>query len=187
MLEIGCGTGRYFHFLKDVERLVGVDISAAMLERARQNLKSIPGLEDCTHLVQTSIEAFESHEKFDFIYSIGTLGEYCSFDVSLLHKMIGLLKPHGFLFFTIVDSDSYSPKDSMSVKSKLLFLLRKLPVFVWGRAFNKYMSTDDFKHLFMSESGLENVLKQCSMKVRWETAKATDQKHTHHICKIWVD
>ena len=34
-LDLGCGTGRYFCALRGVRTLVGLDASAAMLERAR--------------------------------------------------------------------------------------------------------------------------------------------------------
>src|SRR5207244_6969892 len=35
VLEAGCGTGRYFHCLENVEQLVGLDLSPEMLESAR--------------------------------------------------------------------------------------------------------------------------------------------------------
>src|SRR5688500_7403301 len=35
VLDVGCGTGRYFRCLCNVRRLVGVDISEHMLEQAR--------------------------------------------------------------------------------------------------------------------------------------------------------
>src|ERR1051326_8651037 len=38
-LELGCGTGRYFHCLQNVEKLVGVDLSSYMLEEARNPVK----------------------------------------------------------------------------------------------------------------------------------------------------
>jgi len=186
VLEIGCGTGRYFHFLKNIETLVGVDISELMLERAKGNLKNMPGLGDHSRLIQNSIEELEIDDKFDFIYSIGTLGEYCLFNVSLLNKIVGLLKPGGFLFFTIVDSESYVTQKKLTVKTVLKDLLRLLPDFVWIRVFNKYMSTDDFKHLFMSQSQINTILESCSSEIQWEITKAKDKKHVHHICKVWL-
>ena len=38
VLEIGCGTGRYFHWLENVDLLVGVDLSAEMLREAERPL-----------------------------------------------------------------------------------------------------------------------------------------------------
>ena len=34
VLELGCGTGRYFHWLENTDLLVGTDISAEMLKQA---------------------------------------------------------------------------------------------------------------------------------------------------------
>src|SRR5688572_4610688 len=39
VLEAGCGTGRYFHCLRNVERLVGLDISPEMLAAARHPVR----------------------------------------------------------------------------------------------------------------------------------------------------
>ena len=36
VLDLGCGTGRYFHALAGVRRLVGIDVSRPMLDRARE-------------------------------------------------------------------------------------------------------------------------------------------------------
>jgi ubiquinone/menaquinone biosynthesis C-methylase UbiE len=42
VLELGCGTGRVLHHLLDLKMLLtGVDTSTAMLQRARQRLKSV--------------------------------------------------------------------------------------------------------------------------------------------------
>src|SRR5262245_50282206 len=35
-LDLGCGTGRHFSMLKDVERLVAIDLSEHMIEQARK-------------------------------------------------------------------------------------------------------------------------------------------------------
>src|SRR5689334_17780943 len=38
-LDLGCGTGRYFHCLKNVDRLMGVDVSVEMLKQAKMPVK----------------------------------------------------------------------------------------------------------------------------------------------------
>src|SRR5919199_3734443 len=40
VLDLGCGTGRYFHCLQHVERLIGIDIALDMLKHARSPVKS---------------------------------------------------------------------------------------------------------------------------------------------------
>ncbi len=107
VLELGCGTGRYFDFITNVEKLVGVDISDDMLKIASEKIKSMPELAAVTELIQSDIDNYSTNEKFDFIYSIGTLGEYCGFTLPTFEKMLLLLKPSGFLFFTLVDAGSF--------------------------------------------------------------------------------
>src|SRR5437016_5033835 len=40
VLDLGCGTGRYFWALRNVRHLVGIDASASMLREARQPLNA---------------------------------------------------------------------------------------------------------------------------------------------------
>src|SRR5437867_2451402 len=39
VLDVGCGTGRYFHCLKNVEQLVGIDVSPDMLRAAESPVR----------------------------------------------------------------------------------------------------------------------------------------------------
>jgi SAM-dependent methyltransferase len=108
-LDLGCGTGRYFRSLAGVRRLVGIDASSAMLERARRpagDLAIIPGW-------LTLIEGdFLRHDfepsQFDLVYSIGVLAEHSPFDESVAMRVGGWLKPGGRFAFTTVDPRSFS-------------------------------------------------------------------------------
>src|SRR5438105_1172265 len=48
VLDVGCGTGRYFHCLTNVRELTGIDISTEMLQAAahpvREEMVSIPDI-----------------------------------------------------------------------------------------------------------------------------------------------
>ena len=108
-LDLGCGTGRYFHALDGVRRLVGIDASSAMLERARQPagaLRMVPGW-------LTLIEGDFLHQdfeprQFDLVYSIGVLAEHSPFDESVAARVNGWLKPGGRFAFTTVHPMSFS-------------------------------------------------------------------------------
>ena len=108
-LDLGCGTGRYFRNLAGVRRLVGIDASGAMLERARQpvgDLAMVPGW-------LTLIEGdFLRHDfepcQFDLVYSIGVLAEHSPFDESVAMRVGRWLKPGGRFAFTTVDPRSFS-------------------------------------------------------------------------------
>jgi SAM-dependent methyltransferase len=107
VLDLGCGTGRYFHCLRKIDRLVGVDISWDMLRQARRPIRGdqleIPRVD----LVRANLLESAFHaESFDLIYSIGVLGEHSPFDLALCEKLYRSLKRGGKLFFTVVDRES---------------------------------------------------------------------------------
>lgn len=184
VLELGCGTGRYFFYLSGVAKLIGVDISENMLKAAKENLVRIPALLPVTEFVHSRIEDFDTNEKFDLVYSIGTIGEFCELNVRMLEKIISFLKPGGLLFFTVVDSESYV-KRPIGIKKRIFraavkLLPLKLRVKVDGAGLFDY----DFKDLFLSKVQLENILSSIKTPVTWETSKARDNWHVHHIIKI---
>ena len=85
VLDLGCGTGRYFHCLQHVERLIGIDIALTMLKHARNPIKkneiSIGHIDlICANVFDLPI----SRNIFDFIYSIVVLGEMAPFEINIL-------------------------------------------------------------------------------------------------------
>src|SRR2546430_17237115 len=40
VLDLGCGTGRYFHCLQSTQRIIGVDVSLDMLAQARHPVRT---------------------------------------------------------------------------------------------------------------------------------------------------
>ena len=104
VLDAGCGTGRYFYCLKNVERLVGVDVSEEMLKIAKNPVKagdiSISAIDlKCRNI---HLAAFPC-ESFDFIYSLGMFGHGCPVTSALCDKFYDWLAPGGRLFFDAVD------------------------------------------------------------------------------------
>lgn len=104
VLEAGCGTGRYFHCLRNVERLVGLDISPDMLEAARHPVREqqvmVPDIDlVCGNVFTAPFQA----ESFDFIYSLGMFGFGCPVTREILTRFHDWLKPGGKLFFNVID------------------------------------------------------------------------------------
>src|SRR5437870_12489987 len=58
VLDLGCGTGRYFHCLQYVERLIGIDIALNMLKYARNPVKNKEINIDCIDLICANIFDF---------------------------------------------------------------------------------------------------------------------------------
>jgi len=109
ILDLGCGTGRYFHALRHVRELVGIDISAAMIAEARQR---VAGGEISTTNVTLVEEDFLVHSfergRFDLVYSIGVLGEHSPIDRRLAARVHDWLAPGGRFAFTAVHWQSFS-------------------------------------------------------------------------------
>jgi len=113
-LDLGCGTGRYFHSLRGVRRLVGIDVSAPMLDRARTPVDGESVAIESVVLLQGDFlqHAFASGE-FDLVYSIGVLAEHSPFDDAVAGRVRTWLKPGGRFAFTAVHPLSFSVPKTM--------------------------------------------------------------------------
>jgi len=104
-LDVGCGTGRYFHCLTNVEELTGMDISEEMLHAAetrpvRQEMISVKNINVIRGNAYLTSFAPKS---FDFIYSLGMFGNGCPVTVEICNHFYEWLAPGGKLYFNTVD------------------------------------------------------------------------------------
>ena len=107
VLDLGCGTGRYFHCLKNVEKLVGIDTSPHMLKKAHNPVnKEFIEIEKIELLCGDIFDIQIPDLHFDFIYAIGVFGEFSPLSQALCSRLYELLKPYGILFLTTVDVHS---------------------------------------------------------------------------------
>jgi SAM-dependent methyltransferase len=109
VLDLGCGTGRYFRSLRHVRRLVGIDVSTPMLEQARRPVGGESIHADALTLIAGDfmVHPFEPRS-FDLVYSIGVLGEHSPFDAAIAARVRDSLKPGGRFAFTTVHPLSFS-------------------------------------------------------------------------------
>lgn len=157
VLELCCGTGKYFHFLdRSISNLTCVDISEAMLKEAKENAKNYPNIS--MHFINENIEKFHPIGYFDFVYCIGSLGEYCPFNLDILDNILSYTAKGGFIFITIVDSK-------------------------WG--YTPRTGEYDWSELFMSKLELATILDLRRKQIDFRMMQHTDNKHTHHILCIW--
>ena len=125
VLELGCGTGRYFHALRNTRKLVGLDYSQHMLDLARNPVRA-----EEMDVDQIELKRFDATtdplpvEAFDFVYSIGVLAEFVKLSVPLINGIHDALRPGGVAFFTTVDKTS-RPQNSIKERlaEKVSFLL----------------------------------------------------------------
>lgn len=104
VLDVGCGTGRYFYCLQNVESLVGMDITPEMLAAAETPVNGHKVSARKVHLIPGNVfSAAFTAESFDFIYSLGMFGHGCPVTAEVINKFHSWLAPGGRLLFDVVD------------------------------------------------------------------------------------
>jgi SAM-dependent methyltransferase len=104
VLELGCGTGRYFHWLENVELLVGTDLSAEMLKLAEEPVHRELVTAGEIRLLQANLyEVSFPPGSFDFIYSLGVFGYGAALTGELCMRIAGWLAPGGRLYFDAIE------------------------------------------------------------------------------------
>jgi SAM-dependent methyltransferase len=104
VLDVGCGTGRYFHCLRNVKHLVGLDVSPEMLAEAENPVKAGEITARKVELVCASASVVEFPEaSFDLIFSLGMFGYGCPVTEELLCRFSKWLVPKGCLYFDVPD------------------------------------------------------------------------------------
>lgn len=99
VLDLGCGTGRYFHCLKNVRHCVAVDASENMLTMAKDPINQG---NNNVQLVRGSLFDIQfKPQTFDLVICIGVFGASCPLDKYILSHISKFLNPHGIFFFTV--------------------------------------------------------------------------------------
>ena len=104
VLDLGCGTGRYFHCLINVRRLIGLDISQEMLDAAKRPVKW--NQVTASEIVLMQGDLFSANlppNSFDFIYCLGVFGNGCEASREVCAKIYDCLRPGGLWFFDATD------------------------------------------------------------------------------------
>jgi ubiquinone/menaquinone biosynthesis C-methylase UbiE len=107
VLDLGCGTGRYFWGVHRARTLVGFDASAAMLEQAKHPIRADQITAPSITLIHGDLATHAFPDaSFDLVYSIGVLAEHVPLDRALTARVWTWLKPGGRFAFTTVDPQS---------------------------------------------------------------------------------
>jgi ubiquinone/menaquinone biosynthesis C-methylase UbiE len=102
-LDVGCGTGRYFHCLTNVSELIGIDISEEMLRAAETPVRSEEVPENLRLVCANAFLLDFPPASFHFIYSLGMFSNGCPVTTELCNRFHRWLAPGGKLFFDAVD------------------------------------------------------------------------------------
>lgn len=107
VLDLGCGTGRYFWGLRNVKSITGLDASAPMLAEAQTPTHAASITTRDITLIHGNLGVHEfAAGSFDLIYSIGVLAEHVALTRSLVERVARWLRPGGRFAFTTVDPES---------------------------------------------------------------------------------
>ena len=169
VLDLGCGTGRYFHALKNTTELTGIDIAGPMLKLAVHPLKEEEINIPVINLIEGS--AFEhdfGNERFDFIYSIGVLGEHAPFTGDMCNKLYNLLSDEGTLLFTAVDIDERKNLKRKLAETAYPLLPGKVKAILDKRWETNYMTYKQLDSLMKASSFDDyNIERICISSSAW--------------------
>ena len=102
-LDLCCGTGAAIRIVRPLcrERVVGIDFSQGMLDKAREHFPNEPG-QAPVELVRGDVLAMDFHEQFDLAVIAGAQGHILPKDEpQYLERIHATLKPGGrFVFLT---------------------------------------------------------------------------------------
>jgi SAM-dependent methyltransferase len=177
VLEIGCGTGRYFHWLENVTLLIGTDLSARMLAHAKKPVNADRVTVADIRLLQGNIyEMTFDAGSFDFIYSLGMFGYGASMTAELSRKLHSWLAAGGRLYFDAIEKPSTAglpvlarlkhharydvlPRLPSSLQQRLSGRGSGVPVFRHSReAIAAAMTSAGFKDLEIMSMGCQSPL-----------------------------
>lgn len=159
VLDLGCGNGRFFEFLKDKDiNYIGVDFSERLIEIAKKKYPKVK------FQVADALNLPFPNNYFDKIYSIAVLHHIPSeqFRMQFLEEARRILKPNGFLILTVWKPESKKNLNLFlrDVALKLTGKLEKGDTFrSWG---NK--DAERYFHYFL-EKELANLAEQAKFKI----------------------
>ncbi len=107
VLDLGCGTGRYFWGLRHVNTLTGLDASQPMLAEAASPTRAGDITAGSITLIHDDLATHEfGANSFDLVYSIGVLAEHVVLNRRLVERVARWLRPAGRFAFTTIDPAS---------------------------------------------------------------------------------
>jgi ubiquinone/menaquinone biosynthesis C-methylase UbiE len=175
ILDVGCGTGRYWHALHHVRSITGVDVSFDMLHEAKAPV--------CAEKITVPVSLLQGEilylpfrpQTFDLLYSIGVLGDFSPFDLNVYERLRSLVKPGGRVLLTVKDCRSPS---ATSLKRELA--LRLLPIM--PRFLQRAMSVRLRHRLSLSEAELRAIFDAFP----WSQYTITERKVEAQCRKYWI-
>lgn len=135
VLELGCGTGRYFHAVRNAEVIVGVDGSEEMLKAARHPVRG-EEIKTLVNLVQADFYRVKFNPReFHLVYLFGVFGNGCPITTTLLRNIRRWLQPGGAVYFDVTDFTSIPL--SLAIRKRLKAEFYRLLPRSWQSAWDR--------------------------------------------------
>jgi ubiquinone/menaquinone biosynthesis C-methylase UbiE len=176
VLDLGCGTGRYFCAVSNARTLVGLDASAAMLNEARHPVNAERITAGAIDLVRGDVMEHDfGPARFDLVYSIGVLAEHTPLDSQVVANVGRWTKPGGRFAFTTVhpDSPSVTQTWTRSVARRVLPLTR-------GQLRRRIHDRLTIRGLYADETRIREVLAP-AFTIESLT-RVRSEAHLHGLC-----
>jgi len=159
VLDLGCGNGRFFEFLKDKDiDYIGVDFSEKLIEIAKEKYPKIK------FQVADALNLPSPNNYFDKIYSIAVLHHIPSekFRIQFFEEVRRILKPNGFFILTVWKTES-KKNLNLFIKNTALRLTGRLEK---GDTFRPWGNKDAERYFhYLSEKELTDLAERTKFKI----------------------
>jgi ubiquinone/menaquinone biosynthesis C-methylase UbiE len=168
VLDLGCGTGRYFHCVENARELVGLDISQQMLDAARNPVRAEEMTAREVKLVQGDLLSAKFPDAhFDFIYCLGVFGNGCAINAATCARIWAWLAPGGMWLFDTTDV-SFLPRPMRIRKKVAAEVYSALP----RAAKNAWVKRSGWPPFFGSDlNSLRVNLQKAGFEIEWITSR----------------
>ena len=189
VLDIGCGTGRFFHCFDNNAIVTGLDVSLDMLEEARRPVGLSDNMMPDLNLIQGTLtsEFVSEHENaFDLIYSVGVYGAHAKYSNDILDFCREMLKPNGIAIIDVTDIQTVVIARQKKWYGNLLRILLQLRLFEkllrkLSPRLDKYVSSNTINNY------CEQTLDAKSIAMEINNTKWSGKTHFVYLQKIKRD
>ncbi|MCD6109280.1 class I SAM-dependent methyltransferase [bacterium] len=176
ILDLGCGNGRLYTFLKDIKNIsyTGIDNNETLITYAQKNYPS-------TNFVVGNLLQIPFHDEADILFSIASLHHIPSSDLrnKSIQETNRVLKKNGYAIFTVWNL--FQKRYRRHIIKSLFNFIVHFGEYDWNDTFIPWGKTNikRYYHAFTP-----NELRKLFKKNGFNIVKMFYTKNNHNICLI---